>query len=291
MCQKISAAEITAAISRLCIEANVHLPADVSCALSSAAEVEISPTGKSVLAELIENNKAAVELGLPICQDTGMAVVFAELGQDVQIVGGDFTTAINAGVAAGYKQGYLRASVVADPLLRQNTGDNTPAVIHVSIVPGAQLRLTVAPKGFGSENMSALRMLSPSQGRQGVIDFVLETVGRAGPNACPPVVVGVGLGGTFEQVALLAKKALLRPLGSHNSQPHLAELEQELLHEINRLGIGPAGLGGRVTALGLQLEACPTHIAGLPVAVNLSCHVTRHAEATLGEPAGEQNHE
>ncbi len=291
MNQKISAADITATISRLCIEANLHLPADVHCALNAAADQEISPIGRAILRELTANAESAVTKRLPICQDTGMAVVFAELGQDVHIIDGDFESAIQAGVAQGYKEGYLRASVVNDPLLRQNTGDNTPAVIHTRIVPGSQLRLTVAPKGFGSENMSALRMLSPSQGRQGVIDFVLETVIKAGPNPCPPVIIGIGLGGTFEQVALLAKKALLRPLGSHNPQKHLAELEQELLESINRLGIGPSGLGGRITALGLQIEAFPTHIAGLPVALNMSCHATRHAEAVLGEPTGEGEHE
>lgn len=291
MRQEISVQQIQQTIARLCIEANVHLPADIRAALADAASREKSPAGRAVLAELGENACVAVSRGLPICQDTGMAVIFAEVGQDVRIVGGDFEAAIHAGVAQGYREGYLRASVVGDPLLRQNTGDNTPAVIHTRIVPGASLRLTVAPKGFGSENMSALRMLSPSQGREGVVSFVLETVAQAGPNPCPPVIIGIGMGGTFEKVAILAKQALLRPLGSRNPLPHVAELEQELLEKVNRLGIGPSGLGGSVTALGLHIEQYPTHIAGLPVALNMSCHATRHAEATLGAGAEAENGE
>ena len=282
MQQEISVQKIQDTIAQLCIEANVHLPADVRAALAAATGQERSPAGRAVLAELGENACTAASRGLPICQDTGMAVVFADVGQDVHIIGGDFEAAIHAGVAQGYREGYLRASVVGDPLLRRNTGDNTPAVIHTRIVPGASLRLIVAPKGFGSENMSALCMLSPSQGREGVVNFVLETVAKAGPNPCPPVIIGVGLGGTFEKVALLAKRALLRPIGSRSPLPHVAELEQELLEKINRLGIGPSGLGGTVTALGLQIEQYPTHIAGLPVALNMSCHATRHAEAVLG---------
>lgn len=282
MAQEISAAEIQGTIARLCIEANLYLPADIKAALADAASREKSPAGRAVLAELDENACTAASRRLPICQDTGMAVVFAEVGQDARIVGGDFEAAIHAGVAQGYRDGYLRASVVDDPLLRRNTGDNTPAVIHTRIVPGSSLRLMVAPKGFGSENMSALIMLSPSQGREGVVRFVLDTVAKAGPNPCPPVIIGVGLGGTFEEVALLAKRALLRPLGSHHPLRHVAELEQELLDRVNRLGIGPSGLGGSVTALGLHIEQYPTHIAGLPVALNMSCHATRHAEAVLG---------
>ena len=217
----------------------------------------------------------------PICQDTGMACVFAEIGQDVHITGGSFEEAVDEGVRQGYTEGYLRKSVVADPIRRGNTGDNTPAVLTVRLVPGDKLRLTLAPKGFGSENMSRLAMLRPSDGEQGVKDFVLDAVRRAGPNPCPPVVVGVGIGGTFDRVALLAKRALLRPLGSRHPDPYYAAMEQELLEKINELGTGPQGFGGRTTALGLQIETFPTHIAGLPVAVNINCHVTRHAEVVL----------
>lgn len=282
MIREISTGKISETIARLCITANINLPADVRQALSSATGREQSPVGRAVLEELFQNACTAAEKQMPICQDTGMTVVFADIGQDVHIVGGDFEEAIHAGVAQGYREGCLRASVVADPLNRGNTGDNTPAVIHTRIVPGDRIHLTVAPKGFGSENMSALRMLSPSQGRDGVIEFVLETVSKAGPNPCPPVIIGVGLGGTLEQVALMAKRALLRPVGSHHPLPHVAALETELLDRVNRLGIGPSGLGGTVTALALNIEQYPTHIAGLPVALNMSCHATRHAEAMIG---------
>jgi fumarate hydratase subunit alpha len=231
--------------------------------------------------DLAENARIASELEVPICQDTGMVVVFVEIGQDVTVTGDWIETAIQRGVARGYREGYLRYSVVSDPLQRQNTGDNTPAVIHYSIVQGDQLRLVVAPKGFGSENMSAARMLSPSDGEEGIRRFVLETVQAAGPNPCPPVVIGLGLGGTLEKAALLAKQALLIPVGQTSPLPHLARLGEELLKAVNSLGIGPGGLGGQTTALALHILSYPTHIAGLPVVINMSCHATRHAEAVL----------
>lgn len=283
MTREISSTRIRDTIARLCISANMDLPGDIRAALDCSLQTEASPAGQAVLEELIQNADIASRSRMPICQDTGMAIVFAEVGQDVHITGGDFERAIHEGVALGYRQGYLRASVVADPLIRRNTGDNTPAVIHTRIVPGDRIHLTVMPKGAGSENMSALRLLSPSEGRDGIIDFVLETVSRAGPNPCPPVIIGIGLGGTFDQVTLLAKQALLRPVGSRNPEPHIAELETELLDRVNCLGIGPSGLGGTVTALALHIEQAPTHIASLPVALNMGCHVTRHAEATLGD--------
>lgn len=281
MAKEISARKISETIARLCIDANIFLPEDIRSALVRDTGVEQSPVGRSVLEELVRNADEAAASRMPICQDTGMTIVFAELGQDVHIVGGDFESAIQAGVSKGYREGFLRASVVADPLKRINTGDNTPAIIHTRIVSGNQLKLTVMPKGAGSENMSALQMLSPSQGRQGIIDFVLDTVSAAGPNPCPPVIIGIGLGGTFDQVTLLAKQALLKPVGKRHASPHIAELEEELLDQVNRLGIGPSGLGGTVTALDLHIESAPTHIASLPVALNMGCHVTRHAETVL----------
>ena len=268
-------------VSRLCIEANRYLPADLRAALAQARQVERSDTGREILGQLCVNADLARDTGLPICQDTGMAVVFLSIGQDVRLVGGDLRTAVNDGVADGYRRGHMRASVVGDPLLRNNTGDNTPAVLHMEMVTGTHVGITVVPKGFGSENMSAVRMLSPSDGEEGIRRFVLETVERAGANPCPPIVVGVGIGGTFEQVALLAKQALLRPIGQRSPLPHIATLEASFLEGINRLGIGPAGYGGSVTALGLAIETAPTHIAGLPVALNMSCHATRHATAEL----------
>jgi fumarate hydratase subunit alpha len=277
----ISCELITQTISRLCQEANIILPLDVAAALQRARDGEESPAGRAVLEELIENARLAREKRLAICQDTGMAVVFVEMGQETHITGGSLTDAINAGVAQGYREGYLRNSVVRDPLERENTGDNTPAVIHYEIVPGDRLHLILAPKGFGSENMSAAAMLSPSEGLPGVRRFVLAAVEKAGPNACPPLVIGIGLGGTLEMAALIAKRALLRPIGSPNTKPHLALLEDELLAAVNCLGIGPAGLGGRVTALAVHIMSYPTHIAGLPVVVNMGCHATRHAEAWL----------
>ena len=279
--REVSVAEITAVVADLCRKANYILPPKLKAALAQAAEHEESPVGRDILRKLVENADLACRDNVPICQDTGMAVVFVQLGQDVHLTGGDLNEAIEAGVRRGYREGYLRASVVRDPLRRVNTGDNTPAVIHLSIVPGDKIKITVAPKGFGSENMSALAMLTPSQGRDGVLGFVVETVRRAGANPCPPVVVGVGMGGTMEKAAILAKEALLRPLGNASPATHLAGLERELLARINNLGIGPQGLGGTVTALAVHVESYPTHIAGLPVAVNMGCHVTRHAEAEI----------
>jgi fumarate hydratase subunit alpha len=270
--REIKAGEITRAVER---------NADVYQALKDAQAKEESPTGKDVLAKLLVNADLAMEKGMPMCQDTGMAVVFCEIGQDVHIVGGDITDAINAGVRNGYRNGYLRRSVVADPIKRANTGDNAPAIIHYEITKGENIKITVAPKGFGSENMSALTMLKPSDGLDGIRKFVLATVEKAGPNACPPMVVGVGIGGTMEKAALIAKQSLCRPLGKNNSDEEIAALEKELLASINKLGIGPAGLGGRMTALAVQIEVFPTHIAGLPVAVNICCHALRHAEVIL----------
>lgn len=276
----IAATLIRDTVARLCMEANQTLSPDLENALRQSAESEPWALAQSTLNTLCENLDAARETGLPICQDTGMACVFCEIGQDVHI-DGDFEAAVNAGVAKGYTEGFLRKSVVRDPIHRGNTGDNTPAVLHVRLVPGDRVKITVAPKGFGSENMSRLAMLKPSDGEEGVKQFVLDTVRQAGPNPCPPIVVGVGIGGTFERAALLAKQALLRPVGSHHPDPYYASMEQELLQKINAMGIGPQGFGGRTTALGLQIETFPTHIAGMPVAVNISCHVTRHKEAVL----------
>ena len=272
---------LTETVAQLCRQANRYLPADLVQALGEARQREASDIGRAVLDELIVNAGLAADKDWPICQDTGMAVVFIEIGQDVHLFGDSLEHAVNRGVAIGYRDGYLRNSVVDDPLLRRNTGDNTPAVIHCSIVPGDRLDVTVAPKGFGSENMSAAIMLSPSEGIDGITRFVLETVEKAGPNPCPPVVIGLGLGGTLEKAALLAKQALLLPVGQHNERPHLAALEQDLLASVNKLGIGPAGLGGRTTALALHILSYPTHIAGLPVVLNMSCHATRHAHAVL----------
>jgi fumarate hydratase subunit alpha len=250
-------------------------------ALEKGIKIEESETGRRILCQLVENARAAAGERMAICQDTGMAVVFVEIGHDVHVAGGSLSDAINEGVRRGYEKGFLRKSVVSDPLERINTGDNTPAVIHYDIVEGERLKITVAPKGFGSENMSGVRMLKPSDGIDGVRSFILEMVDKAGPNPCPPVVVGVGIGGTMEKAALLAKRALLRPVGIRNADSRYQELEEEMLERINRLGIGPAGLGGRVTAMAVNIEVYPTHIAGLPVALNMSCHVTRHAEAVL----------
>ncbi len=277
----ITIEEISAAVEKLCIDANYYLNSDIANCLKSGLVIEESDTGKEVLKQLLENAIIAKEENMAICQDTGMAVIFIDIGQEVSIVNGNLTDAINEGVRNGYQKGYLRKSVVSDPLIRQNTGDNTPAVIHYNITSGDKLKITVAPKGFGSENMSSLKMLKPSDGLEGVKKFILETVSNAGPNPCPPIVVGVGIGGTMEKAALLAKKALLRPINECSPLPHIKELEEEMLTSINKLGIGPAGLGGKVTALGLNIEVFPTHIAGLPVAVNINCHATRHAEIIL----------
>lgn len=276
----INAAQITQAVAELCIRANRELPPDIERAMRLAEKNEPWPIGADTMSVLCRNIDAARENCLPICQDTGCACVFAELGQDVHIEG-DFEAAVNAGVSRGYTEGYLRKSMVQDPLRRGNTGDNTPAAITVRLVPGDSLKLTVAPKGFGSENMSRLAMLKPADGVEGVKRFVLETVKLAGPNPCPPIVLGVGIGGTFDKVAYLAKHALLRPIDEPNPDPFYAALEKELLEEVNALGIGPQGFGGKTTALGLNIETMPTHVAGLPVAVNVSCHVTRRASAVL----------
>ena len=276
----ISAAQITQAVAELCIRANRELPPDIERAMRLAEKNEPWPIGADTMSVLCRNIDAARENCLPICQDTGCACVFAELGQDVHIEG-DFEAAVNAGVSRGYTEGYLRKSMVRDPLRRGNTGDNTPAAITLCIEPGDSLKLTVAPKGFGSENMSRLAMLKPADGVEGVKRFVLETVKLAGPNPCPPIVLGVGIGGTFDKVAYLAKHALLRPIDEPNPDPFYAALEKELLEEVNALGIGPQGFGGKTTALGLNIETMPTHVAGLPVAVNVSCHVTRRASAVL----------
>ena len=276
----ITAQQISDAVAALCIRANKELPEDIVRAMRFAAAEEPWPLAKSTLGVLCENIDAAAERALPVCQDTGLACVFAELGQDVHIEG-DFTQAVNEGVRRGYAEGYLRKSVVCDPLRRVNTGDNSPAAITVELVPGDALKLTVIPKGFGSENMSRLAMLKPADGVEGVKRFVVETVQAAGSNPCPPIVVGVGIGGTFDKAAALAKHALLRPIDQPNADPYYGALEKELLEEINALGTGPQGFGGRTTALGLNIETMPTHVAGLPVAVNISCHVTRRASVVL----------
>lgn len=276
----ITAEQITNAVKKMCVEANIFLPQDIKDALCAAAETETG-TSRDILMQLKENYTIAETEQMPVCQDTGMTVVFAEIGQDVHLSGALFEEAVAEGVRQGYAEGYLRKSVVQDPILRGNTGDNTPPVIHTRIVPGEDLKLTIAPKGFGSENMSALCMLKPSDGREGVVNFILETVKKAGSNPCPPVVLGIGIGGTMEKAALLAKQALMKPITSKNENPFYAELEDELLQKINALGIGPAGLGGKTTALGVNILTYPTHIAGLPVAVNMSCHVTRHQTVIL----------
>ena len=277
----IQAETVTAAVAEMCIEANIELGADMRAALAAAAEKEESPLGKEILGTLQENLKIAKEDRIAICQDTGMTVVFASVGQDVHIEGGALTDAINEGVRRGYRDGYLRKSVVRDPLDRVNTGDNTPAIIHYDIVPGDRLTLTVAPKGAGSENMSKSIMLKPADGVEGVKAAVLQAVKEAGPNACPPMVVGVGIGGNFEKRAELSKKALTRPLNEKAASEATQALEAEILTMINKTGIGPAGLGGRITALAVNVETYPTHIAQLPVAVNICCHVNRHSTRTL----------
>ncbi len=267
---------ITEAVAEMCIEANQILPSDVRRSIDRALAAEKSPEGKNVLSDIIKNYKIAEEERMPVCQDTGMAVFFAEIGNELHIEGKPLGEAINDGVAKGYTEGYLRKSIVSDPIERANTGDNTPAVVHISFVRGDKLKLTVAPKGFGSENMSAIKMLAPSAGIEGVKDFVVKTVSDAGPNPCPPIVVGVGIGGNFESCACMAKRALTLEIDKPNPNAKYAALEEELLHRINNLGIGPQGFGGTSTALAVKVLTAPTHIAGLPVAVNISCHVTRH---------------
>lgn len=279
--RRIRVEEIVSNIKEMCIEANHYLTEDMKLALKEAEGTERSPLGKQILHQLEENLQIASQDMVPICQDTGMAVIFMEIGQDVHVEGGLLTEAVNEGVRQGYREGYLRKSVVADPVLRENTRDNTPAVIHYDIVEGEQIRITVAPKGFGSENMSRVFMLKPADGAEGIKNAVLEAVREAGPNACPPVVVGVGIGGTFEKCALLAKKALTRPVNERSCVPYVKEMEEELLERINRSGIGPGGLGGSTTALAVNINTYSTHIAGLPVAVNMCCHVNRHCVRVL----------
>lgn len=281
MIRTIRVEEITKNIKEMCIEANHFLSPDMAEAMKCAEKNEEAPLGKQILEQLQENLKIAGEDMIPICQDTGMAVVFLEIGQDVHLEGGALEDAVNEGVRQGYVEGYLRKSVVGDPLIRENTKDNTPAVLHTRIVDGDQVKIKVAPKGFGSENMSRVFMLKPAEGIEGVKDAVLTAVKDAGPNACPPMVVGVGIGGTFEKCALMAKEALTREVGSHSEIEYLKELEEELLTKINSLGIGPGGLGGTTTALAVNINTYPTHIAGLPVAVNICCHVNRHVIRTI----------
>ena len=274
----INTDKITKAVKKLCIDANYYLSDDIKDRLKEAEEKETWPVAKDILNKIMINSHIAESEKMPMCQDTGMTCVFAQIGQDVHITGGSIEDAINEGVRQGYTEGYLRKSVVKDPLDRVNTNDNTPAIIYYNIVPGDKLKITVAPKGFGSENMSQIKMLKPADGLQGVKDFIIKVVKEAGPNPCPPMVIGVGIGGTFDKAANLAKKALIRPTAKRNSNPYYAALEKELLEKINSLGIGPQGFGGRTTALAVNIETYPTHIAGLPVAVNINCHATRHAE-------------
>lgn len=276
MIRTVNTDDIVKNIKEMCIEANHYLSKDMDKALKDATASEKSELGKKILNQLQENLKIADEEMIPICQDTGMAVIFLEVGQDVHFEGMAIEDAVNEGVRQGYTEGYLRKSVVGDPIIRENTKDNTPAVIHYSIVPGNKVKITLAPKGFGSENMSRVFMLKPADGIEGVKNAILTTVKDAGPNACPPMVVGVGVGGTFEKCAILAKKALTRPVGEHSAIPYVKELEEEMLEKINRLGIGPGGLGGTTTALAVNVNTYATHIAGLPVAVNICCHVNRH---------------
>ncbi|MDY2608531.1 MAG: fumarate hydratase [Lachnospiraceae bacterium] len=279
--RNISTDEIIKNIKEMCIEANYYLSDDMKEKINNACQVEESPLGSQILSQLEKNMDIAESSQIPICQDTGMAVVFLKIGQDVHIEGMNLEDAINEGIRQGYVEGYLRKSVVGDPLIRGNTKDNTPGIIHYEIVPGENIDITVAPKGFGSENMSRVYMLKPADGIDGVKEAVLDAVKLAGPNACPPVVVGVGIGGTFEKCALLAKKALTRDANIHNAVPYVKEMEEDLLNKINNLGIGPAGLGGRITALAVNIETYPTHIAGLPVAVNMCCHVNRHKHRVI----------
>ena len=279
--REISAVQITAAVCEAVIEANICLPQSLQKAVQTGAETETQPLAKGIFCDMCKNLTAAEALQIPICQDTGMAVIFCEIGQDVHIIGGDFETAVHAGVAQGYAQGFLRKSIVKDPLCRENTGANTPAVLHTRIVPGENIKLTVAPKGFGSENMSKMKMFNPTATAEDIMDFVVEVVRTAGANPCPPVVVGVGLGGDFEYAAMLSKKALCRSVDIPNTQSVYAQMEKDLTERINALNIGCQGFGGDITALGVNIETYPTHIAGLPCAVNIGCHVTRHMEILL----------
>ena len=279
--REIQVSQITETVKELCINANHFLSADMEDALVKAQEAEESELGKKIFGQLRENLDIAGKDMIPICQDTGMAVLFVKVGQEVHFVGGDLTEAINEGVRRGYTEGFLRKSVVSDPLIRKNTGDNTPAIIHYEIIPGDKVEITCAPKGFGSENMSRVFMLKPADGEEGVKNAIVQAVMDAGPNACPPMVVGVGIGGTFEKCAIMAKQALTRKAGEHSDIPYIADMEKEVLDRINASGIGPAGLGGRITALAVNINTYATHIAGLPVAVNICCHVNRHAFATI----------
>lgn len=277
----INVNEIIKTVKELSIEANYYLPNDVKEAIEKAEKNEKWPIANNILNKILENSQIASAEKMPICQDTGMACVFIDIGQDVHITGGSLEEAINEGVRQGYAEGFLRKSVVKDPLHRVNTNDNTPALIYYNMVPGDKVKITVAPKGFGSENMSRIAMLKPSDGLEGVKNFVLETVRMAGPNPCPPIVIGIGIGGSFDKAAYLAKKALIRPVNENNTDEFYGNLEKELLEEVNKIGIGPQGFGGKTTALALNIETYPTHIAGLPVAVNINCHVTRHKERVL----------
>jgi fumarate hydratase subunit alpha len=279
--REVNCSQIAKTVAELCVKANMDLPKDVCEAFKRAMKDETSATGREIFRILLENADIARKEQIAYCQDTGFAVVFVEMGQDVHITGGFLEDAINEGVRKGYKDGYLRKSVVADPLDRRNTGDNTPAVVHVKIVPGDAFHITIGPKGFGSENMSKIKMLEPTMGPEGVKEFVVQVVKEAGGNPCPPVIVGIGLGGTFEKAALLAKQALLRDIGKYSEKPHIAKLEKELLELVNKTNVGPQGLGGKYTALAVHIETYPTHIAGLPVAVNICCHASRHASASL----------
>lgn len=279
--REIDVKEIKNAVKELCISANKVLPNDLENCIKNCIHNEVDELPKAIMQDISDNIDVAKELSIPICQDTGMAVVFAQVGQDVHIVGGDFVSAINEGVGEGYTQGYLRCSIVDDPLNRKNTGNNTPAVIHTKIVEGDKIKLMVSPKGFGSENMSALKMFTPSATKEDIIDFIVSTVENAASNPCPPIVLGIGIGGDFEHCAYLAKKALCRPISKRNDKPFYSDLELEILNKINELDIGPQGFGGNTTALAVNIEYAPTHIAGLPVSVNVGCHVTRHAEIIL----------
>lgn len=279
--RKIHVDRITEVVKNLCIEANYYCNDDILKAIKESQINEVSPIGDNILSQILDNAAIAKEKNMPICQDTGMAIIFVTMGQDVHFEGGYIEEAIQEGVRRGYKDGYLRKSVVKDPFDRVNTGDNTPAIIHYEITPGDQFKIEVSPKGFGSENMSQIHMLKPADGIEGAKKAIIDTIDRAGGNACPPMIVGVGIGGSFEKAALLAKKALLRDVDEHSQIPYVKNLEEEMLHKANQLGIGPQGLGGRTTALAVHIETFPTHIAGLPVAVNISCHVTRHAKAIL----------
>jgi fumarate hydratase subunit alpha len=280
--REVNVSEITDVVEKLCIDSNYYLPEDVKNALETALEGEESPLGKEILQDILKNQEIARTKNVPICQDTGIAVLYLELGQEVRLIGGELEEAINEGVRRGYEKGYLRKSTVDDPFMeRKNLGDNTPAIVHTKIVSGDRVKMVLAPKGGGSENMSALAMLKPSDGVEGIRKFVLDTVEKAGSNPCPPIIIGVGIGGTIEKTTLIAKESLLRKIGEHHPNPKIAELEMELLEQVNNLGIGPQGFGGRTTALAVHIETFPAHIASMPVAINIQCHAARHLEATI----------